>query len=239
MNDSPTVIYHLSDTIRSKLFNYKKFVQSIDVDSFIDNPEMFPCNCDQSSFVNPDHGHVISGDLKIVSDPKLRSLIAKGPKYREPMPFSCKQARSDIIKGIDDCIDTWSEKSGTPKSAFDSWKHEISNLIDHRSSSLTDQKRSKSSIFDNAVTKQCLNELQSTYVMVPIDKAANNVAFICKRYYAQVLLEELGLIGSSSSTYTKIDQLSPNSIISQHQVDMKEKFNITVDDNMLTHLLDS
>ena len=123
------------------------------------------------------------------------------------MPFSCKQARSDIIKGIDDCIDTWSEKSGTPKSAFDSWKHEIYNLIDHRSSSLTDQKRSKSSIFDNAVTKQCLNELQSTYVMVPIDKAANNVAFICKRYYAQVLLEELGLIGSSSSTYTKIDEL--------------------------------
>ena len=70
--------------------------------------------------------------------------------------------------------------------------------------------------------------------MVPIDKAANNVAFVCKRFYAQVLLKELGLIGSSTSTYTKIDQLTPADIIAQHQTELKDKFNITVNDDMLT-----
>ena len=70
--------------------------------------------------------------------------------------------------------------------------------------------------------------------MAPIDKAANNVAFICKRFYAQVLLDELGLVGSSSSTYSKIEQFSPDDIIRQHQTDMWEKFNITVEDNMKT-----
>ena len=30
--------------------------------------------------------------------------------------------------------------------------------------------------------------------MCPIDEAANNIAFICKKYYVQVLLKELGLI---------------------------------------------
>ena len=37
--------------------------------------------------------------------------------------------------------------------------------------------------------------------------AANNVAFICKRYYASVLMRELGLLGESTSTYTRL-QLS-------------------------------
>ena len=35
-----------------------------------------------------------------------------------------------------------------------------------------------------------LNILQEQYVMRPIDKAANNIAFICKKYYVQVLLKE-------------------------------------------------
>ena len=234
IQDSPTVVYQLSDTIRSKLFNYKEFVQTLDVDSFIANPGILPCDCDQSPFVNHDHGHIISGDLNIVSDQKLRSLIAKGPKYREPQPFSCHQAKSDIIKGIDDCIDTWSNKSETSKSAFDFWKATISTLIDKRISTLRDKKKYKGSIFDNEASKRCLAELQSKFVMVPIDKAANNVSFICKRFYAQVLLEELGLTGSSTSTYTKIEQLSPDDIIAQHQTDMKEKFNITVNDDMST-----
>ena len=34
-----------------------------------------------------------------------------------------------------------------------------------------------------------LNILQEQYAMGPIDKAANNIAFICKKYYVQVLLK--------------------------------------------------
>ena len=70
--------------------------------------------------------------------------------------------------------------------------------------------------------------------MVPIDKASNNIAFICKRFYAQVLLEELGLMGSSSSTYTKIDDRLPKDIIQQHTAELKHKFNIAVGENMST-----
>ena len=234
VKDSPTVVYQLSDTVRSKLFNYKKFVQDIDVDSFIDNPDILPCDCDHSPFVNHDHGHIISGNLNIVSDHNLRKLISKGPKYREPSPFSYKQAKEDIINGIDECIHNWSTKSGTSKSAFLGWKSMISHLIDLQTTSLRRGKKCKQSIFRNHETKHCLAELQSKYVMVPIDKASNNVAFICKRYYAQVLLEELGLLGNPSPTYTKINQQTPDNIISQHTNELKDKFNITVDKDMST-----
>ena len=48
----------------------------------------------------------------------------------------------------------------------------------------TEIKPSKS----NAIVKQidvisCLEELQEKFVLVAIDKASNNVAVICKRYY--------------------------------------------------------
>ena len=46
-----------------------------------------------------------------------------------------------------------------------------------------------------------LNILQEQYVMRPIDKAATNIAFICKKYYVQVLLKELGLLNTTLNTY--------------------------------------
>ena len=58
-----------------------------------------------------------------------------------------------------------------------------------------------------------LNILQEQYIVCPIDKAANNIAFICKKYsanniafiynkyYVQVLLKELRLLNTTSNTY--------------------------------------
>ena len=41
------------------------------------------------------------------------------------------------------------------------------------------------------------------YVFVPIVKARNNIAIICKRYYVEVILKEIGQIGNGNSTYEK------------------------------------
>ena len=35
-----------------------------------------------SKYVYPAAGYVITGNLKIISDSRIRSIIAKGPKYR-------------------------------------------------------------------------------------------------------------------------------------------------------------
>ena len=40
-----------------------------------------------------------------------------------------------------------------------------------------------------------LKILQEQYV---IDKAANNIAFICKNYFVQVLLKKLGLLNTTN-----------------------------------------
>ena len=69
--DIPMVVYKLTDTIRSKLFNYKDFVQSLDVDLFLSDNNIPPCECENSPFVNSHHNHIITGDLSIVQDEKL------------------------------------------------------------------------------------------------------------------------------------------------------------------------
>ena len=41
----PMVTYKLQQLIRSKLFNYKQFVESFDVNFFTQDKTMLPCKC--------------------------------------------------------------------------------------------------------------------------------------------------------------------------------------------------
>ena len=48
-----------------------------------------------------------------------------------------------------------------------------------------------------------LKVLQEEYVMCPMDEAANNIAFICKKYHVQIFLKEIGLLNSTSTLLNK------------------------------------
>ena len=232
--DIPMVVYRLTDTIRSKLFNYKNFVQSLDVDSFLADNTLLPCQCQNSPFLNSDHNHIITGDLNIISNHKLRGLFAKGPKFREPVQFSYQKAKSAILKGVQDCIKSWSNRTSTPLDAFRDWEEKVKQKIEERISLLRNRNKQHytQSVLKNVNVKNCLEDLQDKYVIVPIDKASNNVAFICKRFYATVLLKELGLMGQSNTTYTQVHDGDIESVVSTHCTELKNKFNITVSNGM-------
>ena len=51
-----------------------------------------------------------------------------------------------------------------------------------------------------------LNELHEKYVLVPIDKAANNIAITCNKYYVAVILKEIGILDAGNKTYEKINK---------------------------------
>ena len=72
--------------------------------------------------------------------------------------------------------------------------------------------------------KACLSDLHSKYVFVPADKAPNNVVIICKWYYIETLIKELGLDNCSTptgiSTYTSC-QMSSEDIVNTHDTVMK------------------
>ena len=65
--------------------------------------------------------------------------------------------------------------------------------------------------------------------MCPVDKAANNTAFICKKYYHDIILKELGLILNSSPTYEVVDQSLTN-ILRQEKITLQKDFKIKCED---------
>ena len=70
--------------------------------------------------------------------------------------------------------------------------------------------RSVKSIFSEHEFKNTLFSRKEDFVIVPIDEAANNVAFICKHFYALTIIKELNLDchlsdQDDSNTYTFIN----------------------------------
>ena len=93
-SDIPMIIYSLNQSIRSKIFNYNTFVKSLDLNNFVNDNDTVKCACKEfdSAFVNSDFGHIVTGDLNIVENGKLRNILSKGPKYREQIGrASCRE----------------------------------------------------------------------------------------------------------------------------------------------------
>ena len=95
-------------------------------------------------------------------------------------------------------------------------------------------------MLQNADVKACLSDLHSKYVFVPADKAPNNIMFICKRYYIETLIKELGLDNCSTltgnSTYTSC-KISSEDIVNTHDTLMKSlSIELSDDDKRLAHL---
>ena len=46
--------------------------------------------CKDSKFIYPAAGYIMTGNLKIISDSRIRYLVSKGPKYRFPSRIDFK-----------------------------------------------------------------------------------------------------------------------------------------------------
>ena len=67
-------------TIAGKIFNFKQSITDIDFELGTTN---ISCDCHVSDVRYEPVGHVITGNLGIVENRKLRKLLDKGPSFRE------------------------------------------------------------------------------------------------------------------------------------------------------------
>ena len=78
-------------------------------------------------------------------------------------------------------------------------------LVVERISSLKEKIQSpKQKILNDPDMKDTLRRLHDDFVLVPADKAVNNVIVMCKKYYIKTLIKELGINTtniSPNSTY--------------------------------------
>ena len=215
----PNISYSYTPTIRSKVTNYRDAIFSEL------NHEDMTCDCENSIFKDNNHNHVVTGNLEIIENVELRQLLSKGLNYRENEPPNKHKAIKAFSNGIDAYVEKLSSLLKKPSSYFKPWRDTLLTRIKNRLS------KAKSYAFNNILSKpevkKHLNSLQQKFVFVPVDKAANNVAIICKKFYLQVLQNEI----VNSQNFTP-SPCSVNDLILEHK-QFLEKMHITLDsDNM-------
>ena len=225
----PRITYKLGPSIRNKIFNYKETVESIIVEENVCK-SLKACECESSTFCDNDHGHVITGDLRIVKNSKLRKLFTKGPNYREPKSINFSKCLNSIKDSLENSISNLSEKLKIDKREFVSWKEKIISVVESKIEKFTKYKHPMRTnpILRNREVLHDLTELHDKYVIVPIDKAANNVAFICKTFYIKRLLTEVGIMGLPSETY-KLSTSDSKQIV-ENNIKICENFGLEVNE---------
>ena len=84
---------------------------------FLTNPGSLPCKCRNSPFANRHHKHIVTDDLRIISNNGLRTFL-KRPKYREFRYINLEKDKRYILEGLDNCILNWCYKNAVDKSFF-------------------------------------------------------------------------------------------------------------------------
>ena len=200
----PTVSYKYGATIRSKVVNYHQ--------THLDNLDHTKMTCDCSpnnNFVDGHHGHVVTGDLNIIDNVELRNLLSKGLNYRDQIKPSIPNAIKAIESGLTDYIIKMSDKLNKPVVAFNEWKFEV---LEHVKVSLKSKKIfSYNSVLSKGIVKQELEKLHHKYVLVPTDKASNNVTIVCKKFYVSLINKEI-----MSTNFQRVNK-SPEEVINVHK----------------------
>ena len=126
---SPTVTFKYSPTIKSKINNYRQAV------SYGVTPTHCECNMVDDQYKVGEH--VFTGNLNIIQNIELRTLMKKGLNYRE-IPTGNK---STVYKAVTDSLDLYihkiSERCKIPLDNFIPWKTEFLQKVKHKLDKLT------------------------------------------------------------------------------------------------------
>ena len=114
---TPTIDYDslLWFPVRSKILVFNNFVSYIDVDQFPVDPTVFSCNCGKSSFL--DEVFILTRDLRLINNNRLRKIICKGSKYCEHQTSILLRLKR-LLYRLNQCISFCWNMKGMPKESI-------------------------------------------------------------------------------------------------------------------------
>ena len=206
----PIVSFKYTKTIAGKIFNHKKTIEDLDVSVGTSN---MSCDCHTSKYCYGPAGHVITGDLNVIRDAKLQFLIEKGPTYREQNYIDWRVTERLCREAVAKYKCKWSRKEKVDERILNEWEHKVNECVRRRITSLRKKHINRQRVHTLKKKRhlRSLEELHNKYVLVPADKAAQNVIVVCKKYYLQMVLKEI----ETTATYESIQEES-QSIVDEH-----------------------
>ena len=118
--------------------------------------------------------------MKIITDSRICYIISKGPKYRFPSRIDFKKCREEIASALNDFRNRWCKREYVESNALKEGKISIFKIVDQRIkfySQNTDLLPPKPKSTFRHLT-QGIQDLHRKCVLVPADKAANNVVVV-------------------------------------------------------------
>ena len=106
--EPPIVSYEYTSNDANELFNFAPALSNLNVSEYFSNPQT--CQCKESKLCYEPHGHVITGDLKVIENAKLRELVGKGPKYRKPNRVNWEATETMFSESIDPLMQKFGPK---------------------------------------------------------------------------------------------------------------------------------
>ena len=119
------------------------------------------------------------------------------PRYRKNWRYRTKE---DVE------VDTLSE-----------WVKSVMSFVNRRVSVFSrTMSRRHESVFDDPDVAAELVEIHEKFVVVPADKASNNIVFVCKTRYINCLMEELGMSTMTGDPTYNLTAMSKEEILQNH-----------------------
>ena len=129
-NQTPPIIsYSYTKTIAGKIFNFKQSIKDLDFEIGTTN---LSCDCHVSDFRYEPVGHVVTGNLGIVGNRKLRKLLSKGPSYREQSNINWDTNQKIIKKAVRAYKVQWAKKEKVDSRTLDEWECRIIETVQAR-----------------------------------------------------------------------------------------------------------
>ena len=201
----PCISYKYTNPIRSDVLNYRQALTEEEM-----HPSICNCNSYDNTFIDSHHSHVFTGNLAIVKNNSLRNLLRKGLNFREPQPPNKNKAFQSIISSLDSYIYSMSGTLNKSVDTFHEWKMAILTEVKKRLDNITPYVYNKV-LVKNSEAEKALIKLQKDFVLIPVDKAGNNIAIVCKYYYISLLNNEL-----SSNNFNEVN-INKETILDTHQ----------------------
>ena len=167
------------------------------------------CDCNTSAYRDSHHKHVVTGDLTFIKDNRLRTLLSKGLNYRDQAPPSVNAAYNAAKTAVNEYCKKMSDRFKKPIVMFTEWKTLILDKVKHQLNNC--KPFPYNTILSNDNVLKELKDLHDKYVLVPTDKAANNVTIVCKKFYISLIKQEI-----ESNNFEPVN-CSMDNIIKQHE----------------------
>ena len=113
-SEPPINCYKYNKPIRHTIFNFNKLVSDLDIHANTHSS----CDCKDFKFIYPSAGHVITGNLKIIPDSRIRNIVSKGPNYIFPSKIDFNRCRGEIASALNDFGNRWCKRESVECNAM-------------------------------------------------------------------------------------------------------------------------